>query len=156
MSRKWTRSTRITGRTNGRRAKPMEGPEATQQLSLQFDFAPARNVSAAPRKRLERAQANPQSADKSISAIANRTPDVASMSSSPSNDSTNPESSDAFLRLPAVKARTGLSRSTIYDRIDKGAFPPPVRLGGKAVGWPASDIDAWIVSTVAQGRKAAG
>ncbi|MDR3417727.1 MAG: AlpA family transcriptional regulator [Nevskia sp.] len=78
------------------------------------------------------------------------------MSISPPNGSTSPEPSDAFLRLPAVKAKTGLSRSTIYDRIDKGAFPAPVRLGGKAVGWPASDIDAWIVSTVAQGRKAAG
>lgn len=29
----------------------------------------------------------------------------------------------AFLRLPAVLARTGLSRSTIYLRIAQGAFP---------------------------------
>ena len=39
------------------------------------------------------------------------------------------------LRLPAVKARTGLSRSTIYLRVSQGVFPAPVSLGGRAVGW---------------------
>lgn len=43
---------------------------------------------------------------------------------------------DTLLRLPQVKARTGLSRSTIYLRIAQGSFPRPVRLGGaRAVGW---------------------
>lgn len=37
----------------------------------------------------------------------------------------------AILRLPAVKARTGLSRSTIYLRISEGSFPSPVSLGGR-------------------------
>ena len=50
----------------------------------------------------------------------------------------------AILRLPAVKARTGLSRSTIYLRISKGRFPKPILLGGRAVGWVESDIDAWL------------
>lgn len=54
----------------------------------------------------------------------------------------------AILRLPSVKARTGLSRSTIYLRITDGVFPPPVNLGGRAVGWPSDEIDAlnaaWI------------
>ena len=40
-----------------------------------------------------------------------------------------------FLRLPEVLARTGLSRSTIYVRLDQGRFPRPVSLGGRAVGW---------------------
>ena len=31
-------------------------------------------------------------------------------------------------RLPAVKARTGLSRSTIYLRIAEGTFPRPIPL----------------------------
>ncbi len=30
-----------------------------------------------------------------------------------------------ILRLPTVKARTGLSRSTIYLRIAEGRFPAP-------------------------------
>jgi prophage regulatory protein len=45
-----------------------------------------------------------------------------------------------ILRLPAVRASTGLSRSTIYLRIAQGVFPRPVRLGGRAVGWPASEV----------------
>ena len=51
---------------------------------------------------------------------------------------------DAILRLPAVKSRTGLSRSTIYERIANGSFPQPVRLGARAVGWRESEIAAWI------------
>jgi len=47
-----------------------------------------------------------------------------------------------ILRLPAIKSSTGLSRSTIYLRIAQGVFPKPVSLGGRAVGWPASEVAA--------------
>ena len=50
----------------------------------------------------------------------------------------------AILRLPTVKARTGLSRSTIYLRISEGRFPAPVSLGGRAVGWIESEVNGWI------------
>ena len=46
----------------------------------------------------------------------------------------------SILRLPDVKASTGLSRSTIYLRIAQGVFPHPVSLGGRAVGWPAHEV----------------
>lgn len=49
-----------------------------------------------------------------------------------------------ILRLPAVKARTGLSRSTIYSRVSDGAFPMPISLGGRAVGWVEAEIDDWV------------
>lgn len=52
--------------------------------------------------------------------------------------------SHSFLRLSTVKARTGLSRSTLYRRIAEGLFPAPVPLGGRSVGWLDADIDAWI------------
>jgi len=45
-----------------------------------------------------------------------------------------------ILRLPAVKAATGLSRSTLYLRIAHGVFAHPVSLGGRAVGWPAHEV----------------
>jgi len=60
----------------------------------------------------------------------------------------------AILRLPAVKARTGLSRSTIYLRISEGSFPKPVSLGGRAVGWIDSEVDAWLADRVAESRDA--
>ena len=49
---------------------------------------------------------------------------------------------DTILRLPAVKTNTGLARSTIYLRVAQGEFPKPVSLGGRAVGWPASEVAA--------------
>ena len=48
----------------------------------------------------------------------------------------------AILRLPAVKAATGLSRSTLYLRIANRLFTHPVSLGGRAVGWPANEVAA--------------
>jgi len=48
---------------------------------------------------------------------------------------------NAILRLPEIKRNTGLSRSTIYLRISQGAFTRPVSLGGRAVGWPANEVE---------------
>ena len=40
---------------------------------------------------------------------------------------------------------TGLSRSTIYAEIAKGAFPKQIRLTGyRSVGWHESEILDWI------------
>ena len=58
----------------------------------------------------------------------------------------------AILRLPAVKARTGLSRSAIYSRVSEGTFPRSVRLGGRAVGWRESEIESWLSSRVEASR----
>ena len=59
------------------------------------------------------------------------------------------------LRLPAVKARTGLSRSTIYLRVSQGAFPTPVSLGGRAVGWIEAEVNAWLNAQIEKSRKIA-
>ena len=54
-----------------------------------------------------------------------------------------------ILRLPAVKAATGLSRSTLYLRIANGVFPRPVSLGGRSVGWPAHEVAALNAARIA-------
>jgi prophage regulatory protein len=54
-----------------------------------------------------------------------------------------------ILRLPAVKAATGLSRSTLYLRIGQEAFTHPVSLGGRAVGWPAHEVAALNAARIA-------
>jgi prophage regulatory protein len=51
---------------------------------------------------------------------------------------------NAILRLPGVVGRTGLSRSTIYDKVQKKEFPEPVKIGERAVGWVEAEIDAWV------------
>jgi prophage regulatory protein len=55
----------------------------------------------------------------------------------------------AILRLPAVKAESGASRSTIYLRIQQGLWPKPVRLGPRSVGWPASEVAAINTARIA-------
>lgn len=59
-----------------------------------------------------------------------------------------------ILRLPAVKNRTGLSRSTIYLRITNNEFPASISLGGRAVGWLEKDVDAWLAEKVEASRSA--
>ena len=59
----------------------------------------------------------------------------------------------AILRLPAVKDRTGLSRSTIYLRISQGKFPKPVSLGGRAVGWIEVEIEDWLTQQITTSRQ---
>lgn len=54
-----------------------------------------------------------------------------------------------ILRLPTVKAQTGYSRSTVYLRIAQGLFVKPVRLGDRAVGWPAGDVAALNAARIA-------
>ena len=57
-----------------------------------------------------------------------------------------------FIRLPDVKARTALSRSTIYKRVADGTFPPPVRLGARAAAWVEEEIAVWIASQIENSR----
>lgn len=55
-----------------------------------------------------------------------------------------------ILRLPQVKTRTGLSRSTVYLKLSQGNFPKPVPLGPRAIGWLESEIDEWIERRIAE------
>jgi prophage regulatory protein len=54
-----------------------------------------------------------------------------------------------ILRLPAVKAETGNSRSTHYLRITQGLFTKPVSIGPRAVGWPSSEVEAINAARIA-------
>ena len=60
-----------------------------------------------------------------------------------------------FLRLPEVLERTGLSRSTIYVRLEQGRFPTPVSLGARAVGWIESEVDEWMRQRIEESRDGA-
>lgn len=50
-----------------------------------------------------------------------------------------------ILRLKQVKIKTGMARSTIYQRMQEGAFPRQIQLGPRSVGWLEHEIDEWIV-----------
>jgi prophage regulatory protein len=53
-----------------------------------------------------------------------------------------------LLRFPAVRERTGLSRSTIWRLERQGAFPAHHRISANAVAWIEDDIANWIRSKV--------
>ena len=61
--------------------------------------------------------------------------------------------SNNILRLPAVKTKTGLSRSTIYARVSQGTFPAALSLGPNTVGWLEADIEEWIDQQIASSRR---
>jgi len=53
-----------------------------------------------------------------------------------------------IIRLKQVMETTGLARSTIYKYIAAGAFPKPVPLGGKSVGWVDEEVKEWVLARI--------
>ena len=54
--------------------------------------------------------------------------------------------SQRIMRLPEVIEAVSLKKSTIYDLIQRGAFPVPIRLGLRSVGWYETEITDWVQS----------
>lgn len=49
-----------------------------------------------------------------------------------------------LIRRNAVEEITGLSRSSIYQKMQDGTFPKPVQIGKRAVAWRADAITEWM------------
>lgn len=58
-----------------------------------------------------------------------------------------------ILKLQALISKTGLSKSSVYQRISDGTFPEQISLGGRSVGWIESEIDDWLKQQVELSRK---
>ncbi len=68
-------------------------------------------------------------------------------------DQSSPQSQfGKILRLRQVMSKTGLARSTIYDLIKKEAFPKPIKLAAKIVGWLENEIEEWISAQIKKSR----
>jgi prophage regulatory protein len=57
-----------------------------------------------------------------------------------------PSTSPRVLRIVEVSGRIGLCRSSVWRMVSEGQFPPPRRLGHRAVGWLDAEIDEWLKS----------
>ena len=55
----------------------------------------------------------------------------------------------AILRRRSVESLSGYPRSTLYLRISQGLWTRPVKLGPRAVGWPADEVSAIIAARIA-------
>ncbi|WP_034350060.1 AlpA family transcriptional regulator [Herbaspirillum sp. GW103] len=57
-----------------------------------------------------------------------------------------------IIRLNRLQEKTGISRSTVYNKLNPNSkyfdsdFPKPVRLGPASVGWIEADVDVWLAS----------
>ncbi|MFG1359186.1 helix-turn-helix transcriptional regulator [Xanthobacter pseudotagetidis] len=56
-------------------------------------------------------------------------------------DKTSP---DRLLKLQDVIFILSISRASLYAGIRVGLYPPPVKIGARAVRWRASDITALV------------
>ncbi len=64
-----------------------------------------------------------------------------------------------MLRLKEVTKRTGLCRSTIYNKLDSrsprydASFPKQIKLGSGAVRWIEAEISFWLEECVKISRQ---
>jgi prophage regulatory protein len=63
---------------------------------------------------------------------------------------------DRIIRLKTVLARTGLSRSTLYRKMNDGTFPRQVKISIHGAGWHESAVNRWITNPVAYREDRAG
>jgi prophage regulatory protein len=52
-------------------------------------------------------------------------------------------------RLAAVRQRTGLCTSSIYEGMKDGWFPKNFAISKQARAWDSEEIDAWIAARIA-------
>ena len=53
---------------------------------------------------------------------------------------------DSLLQLPDLTRRFRLSKSTIYELIQRGEFPAPLKIGARASRWRESEVSAWMAA----------
>ena len=63
---------------------------------------------------------------------------------------------ETIIKCKQVQARTGISRSGLYQKVAEGNFPKPIKLGSRASGWILSEVDTWISARIAASRAIGG
>lgn len=60
-----------------------------------------------------------------------------------------------LIRLPEVKRRTGLGRSTIYRLEAEGDFPLHCNPSPNSAAWVSSEVDQWVIQRITSRDTAA-
>lgn len=60
------------------------------------------------------------------------------------DEAMTPEAPERILRIKAVLNRTGLSRATLYRKMQNGTFPKNIRISTRCAGWRESEISEWM------------
>lgn len=56
------------------------------------------------------------------------------------------KATDRILRIKAVFALSGLTRSTLYRKMDAGTFPASTQISTRCIGWRESAITCWLAN----------
>jgi prophage regulatory protein len=59
-----------------------------------------------------------------------------------------------MLRLPAVEDKSGYRRTSIYNKMKEGTFPPPVKLAPRRIAWPEYVIDEYLAQKITESASA--
>ncbi len=62
------------------------------------------------------------------------------------------ENTPQIQKIKQVCQKTCLSRSSIYNKISEGTFPPQISLGKRSVAFISGEIDLWITA-ITQGKS---
>ena len=57
-----------------------------------------------------------------------------------------------IIKREEVQNITGLSRSSIYAKMESGTFPKAIKLSERSVGWLDTEIQEWLQSRIAISR----
>ena len=57
-----------------------------------------------------------------------------------------PSTNDRLMPLGEVRARCGLSRSSLYRKMRDRSFPTPLQVGVRAVRWRESEVEHWLAT----------
>lgn len=57
-----------------------------------------------------------------------------------------------LIRVAEVLRITGLSRSTLYEKMLDGSFPKQIKLGPRSVAWVKSEVQAWAKERISEAR----
>jgi prophage regulatory protein len=60
-----------------------------------------------------------------------------------------------FIRMRALTQRIPVAKSTIWDWVQKGTFPRPVKLSDSVTAWTLSDVERWEASKLQDSQQAA-
>ena len=58
-----------------------------------------------------------------------------------------------LLRKREVMTKMGIAKTTLYDRIQQGLFPPPIALSCRCSVWPAHEVNLLIEAVIAGKSK---
>lgn len=58
-----------------------------------------------------------------------------------------------IMRRPEVESTTGLSRSSIYSKMETGTFPKPIKLSERSVGWIEQEVQEWLKNRISATRE---